>query len=173
MQIGDRVKIEGDDTIYVVAGARLGRGLWLTVEEDEYDGYDGDLIVQQSGDEYVVQLCDSRSRHHGYVKLVPVETQPVELKKADAYEAYGIYADYDGNAPDTETLVLVESEELAKEVCDELNKDPRKYTVVYVEGWEFSKSFQWRIALTTDPHEVKTTAEEAIAVLDPDQWEEE
>ena len=74
MNVNDQVMIEGDNTgtVYVVAGVREGRGLWLTVEEDPYDGYDADLIVQQSdgATTYNVVLCDDRSSFRGQIRLI-------------------------------------------------------------------------------------------------------
>lgn len=70
------------------------------------------------------------------------------LKQVVAYETYGIFGDYDGNAPDTDTICLVATEELAKEVCAKLNENPRDYHVVYVDGWEHNKRFSYRRELT-------------------------
>lgn len=59
-----------------------------------------------------------------------------------AVPCWGIFADYDGNAPDTKVLFLVATEELAKEVCALLNENPRAYgNLAFVDGWEFCKRF--------------------------------
>ena len=68
MNVGDKVRIEGDETVYVVAGIMEGRGFWLTVEEDEYDGYDADLIVQDNR----IILSDERSRYYRGMDLPPI-----------------------------------------------------------------------------------------------------
>ena len=73
------------------------------------------------------------------------------MEKITAYRAFGIFADYDANAPATETIVTVTSEELAKEVCGKLNEDPRSYVVVFVDGWEHAKRFCWRPRLIETP----------------------
>lgn len=70
-----------------------------------------------------------------------------EHKVAEAVLAipcWGIYADYDANAPDTATCFLVATEELAKEVCALLNESPRSYgNLAFVDGWEHCKSFSY------------------------------
>lgn len=61
-----------------------------------------------------------------------------------AIPCWGIFADYDAEAPDTKTLFLVATEELAKEVCAFLNEDPRKWNnLAFVDGWEWKKSFSY------------------------------
>ena len=77
------------------------------------------------------------------------------MRQVTAYEAFAIYGDYDSNAPDTSTICLVASEDLAKEVCSKLNEDPRKYCVVFVDGWEHAKRFRFRpelVATKAKPH---------------------
>lgn len=87
------------------------------------------------------------------------------MRQVTAYEAFGIFGDYDGNAPDTSTICYVASEELAKEVCAKLNEDPRKHTIVFVDGWEWSKRFCYRTELIRDPNEAHTTLADAIAEI--------
>lgn len=61
-----------------------------------------------------------------------------------AIPCWGIFADYDANAPDTRILFLVSTEELAKEVCAFLNENPRKWgNLACVDGWEHCKRFSW------------------------------
>ena len=81
MKLGERVLVsteptvpESTSTVYVVAGICEGRSIWLTVEEDEYDGYDGDLILQPIGHDlaphtYRIVLQDERSNFHGELHL--------------------------------------------------------------------------------------------------------
>jgi len=66
MSVGQRVVLFEDQTktVYVVAGVRPNRGYWLTVEDDQYDGYDGDLILTpESGqtNRFRCVLRDTRS----------------------------------------------------------------------------------------------------------------
>lgn len=82
-----------------------------------------------------------------------------------AYRAFGIFADYDGVAPDTCSFVLVPTEVIAKEVCDRLNESPREYTIAFVEGCESAKSFAYREELTESANRVKMTADEAFVFL--------
>ena len=63
-------------------------------------------------------------------------------KQVTAFVGYAIYADYDANAPDTQDLILCDTEELAIRVCDHLNEEPRKWgNLAFVDGWEHTKSF--------------------------------
>jgi hypothetical protein len=48
--------------------------------------------------------------------------------------------------------LVVGTEELAKEVVDTLNKNPRKYgNLAFVDGCEHCKSFDWHKVLVNDP----------------------
>lgn len=85
-----------------------------------------------------------------------------------AYRVFGIFADYDGNAPDTSTLALVPTEEVAKEVCQRLNEDPQSHTIVFVDGWENHKTFRYRPELTEDQGRVLLTADLAYEALTED-----
>lgn len=71
-----------------------------------------------------------------------------EHKVADpvlAIPCWGIFADYDGNAPDTAVFFHVATEELAREVCAVLNEDPRSWVALgFVEGCEYAKSYECR-----------------------------
>ena len=71
------------------------------------------------------------------------------MEKITAYRAFGIFADYDANAPDTDTIVTVTSEELAKEVCEKLNEDPRRHTVLATEAHRKPR-LRLRLARTGD-----------------------
>ena len=66
-------------------------------------------------------------------------------------------------APDTHTVCLVASEALADAVCAKLNEDPRKYGVVFVDGWEHRKRFAHRPELVENPEDAHTTLEAALA----------
>ncbi len=88
------------------------------------------------------------------------------LKKIEAYEAFEIYANYDFQAPDTEGWFSVETEELAKKVCDWLNTDPRKFVRFTVDGCEGYKRFMYRDSLVRDPIQVVTSLEEVQKWLD-------
>ncbi len=45
-----------------------------------------------------------------------------------AIPCWGVYADYDANAPNTCDMILVSTEELCDEVLALLNEHPRKWT---------------------------------------------
>jgi hypothetical protein len=65
--------------IYMVCGYHPDRGVWLTATDDEYDGYDGDLIVEEESEGwFVIQLRDERSSLPGRVRLVPVVSMIAE-----------------------------------------------------------------------------------------------
>jgi len=95
------------------------------------------------------------------------------MEKIAAYRAFGIFADYDANAPDTYTISLVTSEELAKQVCEKLNEDPRRHMIVFVDGWEHAKRFCHRPELIANPDSACDSFEQAMAdVVGRDVWEE-
>ena len=85
------------------------------------------------------------------------------MEKVTAYRAFGVFADYDGNAPDTSDFVVVASEELAKQVTKKFNEDPRKHTIVFVDGWEHAKRFCYRPVLIANPDEACASFEEVWA----------
>ena len=87
------------------------------------------------------------------------------MEKVTAYRAFGVFADYDGNAPDTDTLVTVTSEELAKQVCEKLNEDPRSCVVAFVDGWEHAKRFRYRPVLVANPNSGCDSYEQALAEM--------
>lgn len=43
------------------------------------------------------------------------------MRQVTAYEAFGVFADYDGNAPDTAILAVLSTRKKAEELCDLLN----------------------------------------------------
>lgn len=87
------------------------------------------------------------------------------MEKVAAYRAFGIFADYDANAPDTDTIVTVTNEELAKQVCEKLNEDPRRYTIVFVDGWEHAKRFRHRPVLIAKTDSACDSFEQAMAEM--------
>jgi hypothetical protein len=87
------------------------------------------------------------------------------MEKITAYRAFGIFADYDANAPDTGTLVTVTSEELAKQVCEKLNEDPRSYVIAFVNGCEHWKRFGWRPRLIANPDSACDSFASAMAEM--------
>ena len=90
------------------------------------------------------------------------------MEKVTAYRAFGIFADYDANAPDTATLVTVTSEELAKQVCEKLNEDPRSYVIAFVDGCEHWKRFSHRPELITNPDSACDSFASAVAEMLPE-----
>lgn len=79
-------------------------------------------------------------------------------KKVAAFAGYQIYADYDGNAPDTAGMLFCSTEELAREVCEILNENPRKWgNLAYVEGCEHAKRFRHTECFLTDQAAFKRT----------------
>ena len=85
-QTGQRVRIRctdrgkviarDEDPVYLICGTHSTRGMWLSVEDDTYDGYTADVIVHDdtSGDAddptYHVVLQDSRGSLSPRVVLV-------------------------------------------------------------------------------------------------------
>jgi len=87
------------------------------------------------------------------------------VEKVTAFRAFGIFASYDANAPDTDTLATVTSEELAKRVCEKLNEDPQSHVVAFVDGWEHAKRFCHRPVLVTNPDSACDSLEQTLARL--------
>lgn len=99
-----------------------------------------------------------------------------------AIPCWAIYADYDGNAPDTEDLVLCASEELAKEVCGLLhehidNEDNGEipyrherwegFSLPYIEGWwPASKIWKCHRVVREDAQGICKTVTECLEALD-------
>jgi hypothetical protein len=108
------------------------------------------------------QRADRKSQIFAYQlseKIMP------QLKEVTAYEAYAIFADYDAEAPTTEDLLVVGTEDLAKEIVSLFNKNPRAVNMAFVEGFEHCKSFdQHKVFVETDKGvlwSVKEALEEA------------
>jgi hypothetical protein len=92
---------------------------------------------------------------------VIMPTKHVLAEPILAYPCWAIYGDYDAEAPDTADLIWCATEELAKEVCALLNKDPRAHNdLCYVDGWEFKKSFRYHSVLLLSKSKIATTIEE-------------
>lgn len=75
LQLHQIVRIEGDEenNEYKVCGSdpTCGR-FWLCAVDEEYDGYNGDLIVEINGDKAYVILSDSRCSLSHELRLVVV-----------------------------------------------------------------------------------------------------
>ena len=91
-------------------------------------------------------------------------------KQVTAFQGYGVYADYDAYAPDTEDLVLVANEDQAKQVCAHLNKNPRRWgCLAFVDGLEHRKVFKYREALRLNAAVFATPVEELLKGLEEDR----
>lgn len=90
-----------------------------------------------------------------------------------AYPCFGIYADYDCNAPDTQTFFKVATQELAEQVLAVLNKNPRNVALAYVDGFEYCKRWRHRSEWAENPEEVFTSLEAALADVEFDEEEDE
>lgn len=90
------------------------------------------------------------------------ETKHELGEQVTCHRCYGVYADYDANAPDSEVFVLVATKELGDEVCKILNE--KDYGLAFCDGWEWCKSYQ-----TTDEvaeaKKIATTLTEALAQI--------
>ena len=89
-----------------------------------------------------------------------------QLKEVVAYEAFGIYADYDGNAPDTTDLIIVADEEVAKGLVADFNRNPRAIHIAYVDGCETSKSYAYRRIAVFSTSGVSFTRSDALDKAD-------
>lgn len=87
----------------------------------------------------------------------------IKLKQVEAYEAWAVFASYDGNAPDTSDLVLFATEEVADEFVAFM-KTPKgdEFGLCYNEGHEWCKAFLVRRVVTTKPETVWYTVWEFI-----------
>lgn len=72
---------------------------------------------------------------------------------SDVFVAYAVFADYDGNAPDSENVILLASPELAEEVRQEIAK--KHDSRCFVDGWEWAKT--WRVRMAYERREKITT----------------
>lgn len=60
-----------------------------------------------------------------------------------AVPCFSIFANYDGNIPDATSFFLVATEELAREVVEILNENPRSWTLGYAGRYTFFKSYAY------------------------------
>lgn len=102
------------------------------------------------------------------------KTEHAEPAQEMAQVAYGVYADYDGEAPDTATLLFCSTEALAEQVCGLLNKDARKWGgLAFVDGYEWKKRFAHsRVLVPLSQRVPRSLAEVMADVDDPDDDEE-
>jgi len=102
-------------------------------------------------------------------------TEHAKTAYEQAQVAYGIYADYDGNAPDTASLLFCSTEELAKAVCTILNETPRRWgNLAFVDGSEWSKSFSYsKVFVPLDQKVPRSVAEVMADVEDEGNDEDE
>lgn len=89
----------------------------------------------------------------------------------DIYVAFAIFADYDGNAPDSTNVVLLATQELAEQVLQEITE--KHNSLCYVDGYEWSK--RWRVRPAYAPaRDIATTFAEAKGQLgDEDEQDED
>lgn len=88
-------------------------------------------------------------------------------KQVTAFLGYAIYATYDGEAPDTADLILLDSEEEANKVKDVLNENPRKWgNLAYVEGFECCKTFCVRQTLRQNEQDFLPSADAALKTVE-------
>lgn len=94
------------------------------------------------------------------------------MKQTLCYEVYAIYADYDAFAPTTCDLLFCETEEVAKDVVDVLNKNPRGHNdLAYVEGCEGWKKFAYRVVYLPNLNNVHATVEGTLEETSVDEDE--
>jgi hypothetical protein len=91
-----------------------------------------------------------------------------------AQVVYAIFCDYDGNAPDTCSLILCSTKELADAVLLILNKDPRRWTnLSAVEGYEWSKRFDQSRSYVALDRKVCRSVAEVFESIEDDEFPEE
>lgn len=90
-------------------------------------------------------------------------TQRFEPEPApDAVKAFGVYANYDGNAPDSSFILFVASEEITRAILPIVRE--RHNGICFIDGWEGHKS--WTYGPTrADRDQVCCTLAEAIESL--------
>lgn len=94
------------------------------------------------------------------------------MKTVTAFQGYAVYADYDGNASDTEDKILCATKKLAQKVVDHLNVNPRKWGgLAYVDGWEFAKSFKYREALRLSASEFHQDFESVMTEFEEEEYD--
>jgi len=103
------------------------------------------------------------------------------LEKVEAYRAWTVVADYDANAPEGDTGVLVATEDLAVQLCKMLNEQKSEdemydssivyegqtweLSLPYTEGHEWCKSYCHKSTLVVDPNKVANTVAGALSQL--------
>jgi hypothetical protein len=80
------------------------------------------------------------------------ETKHQLGEQVTCHRCYGVYADYDANAPDSEVFVLVATKELGNEVCKILNEED--YGLSFCEGFLLRR--RWFCGLATIPRPTTT-----------------
>ena len=88
----------------------------------------------------------------------------------DAFEAFEVYKDYDGNAPDTDGLVVCADRQLATEVARWCHDNERLFSLPFVDGWEHCASYRVRPTIARVGG-IATTIEQAQAQLGYEQHE--
>jgi hypothetical protein len=99
-----------------------------------------------------------------------------EVEQVMAYKVWAIYADYDGEAPDTCDLARCASEEIADKRCEELNALDSDETghLSFVDGCESCKVFKSRPVLVESLEGVSMSLEALReATLDEDYEDED
>ena len=95
-------------------------------------------------------------------------TQGPEPTQVPAYEAWAVFADYDGNAPDSNELSYFSSEELAEAAAKTGNNPNGDWLVVgetayrqpltaYCGGWEHCKRYRVVKTAVTNREYVRTS----------------
>ena len=86
---------------------------------------------------------------------------------SDCVVAFGVFADYDGNVPDSGNLVLCSSAELAEEVAKVMGD--RFDNTCVTEGWEWAK--KWAVAETVARRkDVICSLDELMALAESAGW---
>ncbi len=80
----------------------------------------------------------------------------------DSVVAYAVYANYDGEAPDSSDVLLVSSKELADAMVPIIAE--RFDSRCYCEGWEHAKEWQYH-EVVAKRDQVACTLEEAIDAM--------
>jgi hypothetical protein len=93
------------------------------------------------------------------------------LEKIIAYRAYGIIADWDGNAPEAH-VIYVATNELGEEIVGILNQHPRRVGYVAVEGYEYCKRFRCEPAVIEREDQAHVTLKDAMGeIFDREDWQ--
>lgn len=117
----------------------------------------GRLVIKQLGGENT-KPGDENVEHP-----IIAPTKPVGI-------GYGVYADFDGEAPDTDNLIVLSSLVLAEQVAKLLND--KRSTAYYVEGSEWAK--RWTVCETLAyVSDIVTSYDKAVAMLSDDFGDDE